>query len=108
MLFERPNNAIMVTKNVGDQVLRILNEALGNVVRHARAGEVVVGLSSGSGMLSLRVEDDGCGFDMRTLPAEKMGLRIMKERASKVGGKLVVASVPGEGTSLVADIPLSA
>lgn len=108
VLFERPNNTIMVTKNVGDQVLRILNEALGNVVRHARAGEVVVGLSSGSGMLSLRVEDDGCGFDMRTLPAEKMGLRIMKERASKVGGKLVVASVPGEGTSLVADIPLSA
>lgn len=106
--FERPDNTVMVTKKVGDQVMRILNEALGNVVRHARAQGVTVALSSGNGMLSLRVEDDGCGFDVRTVPSEKMGLRIMKERASKVGGKLVVASVPNEGTSLVADIPLSA
>ncbi len=106
--FERPDGAVMVTKKVGDQVLRILNEALGNVVRHARARSVVVALSQGNGMLSLRIEDDGCGFDIRTVPAEKMGLRIMKERAGRVGGKLVVASVPNEGTSLVADIPLSA
>lgn len=106
--FERPDSAVMVTKKVGDQVLRILNEALDNVVRHARAKDVTVALSSGNGMLSLRVEDDGCGFDVRAVPAEKMGLRIMRERAGKVGGKLVVASVPDEGTSLVADIPLSA
>lgn len=106
--FEHPDKPVMVTKKVGDQVLRILNEALGNVIRHAHAGEVSVELTSGNGMLSLRVEDDGCGFDVRTVPAEKMGLRIMKERAGKVGGKLVVASVPDEGTSLVADIPLSA
>ncbi len=106
--FERPDDPVMVTKKVGDQVLRILNEALGNVVRHARAKSVVVSLSQANGMLSLRVEDDGCGFDVRTVPAEKMGLRIMKERAGKVGGKLVIASIPNEGTSLVADIPLSA
>ena len=90
------------------KVMRILNEALGNVVRHAHANEVVVGLTSSNGLLSLRVEDDGNGFDMRSIPEEKMGLRLMKERANRVGGKLVVASVPGEGTSLVADIPLSA
>ena len=106
--FERPEGAVMVTKKVGDQVLRILNEALGNVVRHARAESVVVALSQGNGMLSLRIEDDGCGFDVRAVSTEKMGLRIMKERAGKVGGRLVVASVPNEGTSLVADIPLSA
>ena len=106
--FEKPENDVMVTKKVGNQVMRILNEALGNVVRHAHANEVVVGLTSSNGLLSLRVEDDGNGFDMRSIPEEQMGLRLMKERASRVGGKLVVASVPGEGTSLVADIPLSA
>ena len=106
--FEEPENDVMVTKKVSNQVMRILNEALGNVVRHAHANEVVVGLTSSNGLLSLRVEDDGNGFDMRSIPEEKMGLRLMKERASRVGGKLVVASVPGEGTSLVADIPLSA
>ena len=108
VLFERPEHAVMVTKKVGNQVMRILNEALGNVVRHAHADKIVVALASNNGLLSLRVEDDGDGFDIRSIPEEKMGLRLMKERATRVGGKLVVASVPGEGTSLVADIPLSA
>ncbi len=106
--FNRPDDVIMVSKKVGGQVLHILNEALGNVLRHARAQHVSVSLTASRGMLTLRVEDNGCGFDPRSVSPEKTGIRIMKERASKVGGKLTVASVPGEGTSLVADIPLVA
>ena len=106
--FNGPGRPVVVTKKVGDQVLRILNEALGNALRHARASKVDVSLESGNGMISLQVEDDGCGFDVHEIPAEKMGIRIMRERVDKVGGRLSIASIPGEGTSLVADIPIAA
>lgn len=108
VVFEGPNHSVLVMKKVADQVLRILNEALNNALRHARASEVAVSLTSDNGMLSLRVEDDGCGFDIHGIPAEKLGIKIMRERVDKVGGRLSIASVPGEGTLLVADIPIAA
>ncbi|MBQ9043101.1 MAG: GAF domain-containing sensor histidine kinase [Eggerthellaceae bacterium] len=106
--FEHPEEPVVVTAKVGNQAIRILHEALSNVVRHAKAKAVIVALERADGTLSIRIEDDGCGFDARSVPEGKMGLRLMRERAARLGGKLVIASVPGEGTSLVADIPIAA
>ena len=101
--FERPDDPVMVTKKVGDQVLRILNEALGNVVRHARAKSVVVSLSQANGMLSLRVEDDGCGFDVAASERARgvhLGLSSMRSRAENIGGRFAVRSAHGRGTEV--------
>ena len=106
--FEHPEEPVVVTAKVGNQAIRILHEALSNVVRHAKAKAVIGALERADGTISIRIEDDGCGFDARSVPEGTMGLRLMRERAARLGGTLVVASVPGEGTSLVADIPIAA
>ena len=82
---------------------RVAQEALTNVARHARANSVFVRLSRADNTISLRVRDDGCGFDAdRTLKAEEdsLGLSGMKERIELIGGEFQLASRPGHGTDL--------
>lgn len=88
-------------------IYRIAQEALSNIARHAQASEVTVLLDVGADTLTLTVEDDGVGFD----PAEfaqagHFGLMGMQERAHLLGGKLLIASSPGDGTRLEAQMPL--
>jgi two-component system nitrate/nitrite sensor histidine kinase NarX len=83
------------------QVVRIVQEALANIRKHARAQTVRVLLTCRSdGAYLLLVEDDGVGFDRRPSgrPGEHIGLSIMKERARRMGGDLRIESEPGEGT----------
>ncbi len=89
-------------------MIRILQEALLNVQRHARAHRVLAGLSAGDGRLCLSVEDDGRGFgpERAELPGH-FGLRIMEERAAALGGQLDVARMPGGGTRLTVTVPLA-
>ncbi len=91
-----------------DQVLRIVQESLSNVDRHAAATEVRVELRYERDRLALTVWDNGRGFS--PVQAREMnghyGLRGMEERAAVLGGSLVVASDPGEGTSVTLDVPL--
>ncbi len=87
---------------------RIAQEALHNVVKHARACQAAVRLerSPGAGRpLRLVVEDDGCGFDPGVLPADTFGLSIMSERARAIGASLAVDSRPGGGTRVRVDWP---
>jgi signal transduction histidine kinase len=79
---------------------RIAQEAINNVVKHARAGQVRITLQWEAGRGVLSVEDDGRGFDPRYVGSEKMGLQIMRERAQAIGGELRVTSAPGQGTSV--------
>lgn len=103
-----PEHEVQVASSVGNQAMRILHEALSNVLRHAGAGCVVVTLSCRQGALELSVEDDGRGFDVKDQVSRHLGLKVMEQRARSVGGRLTVASVPGEGTSVFADLPLVA
>ncbi|MGV6826633.1 MAG: ATP-binding protein [bacterium] len=84
------------------QMLRIVQEALANVRKHAEAHTVRVLLSCrADGALMLLIEDDGLGFEegnRRGHPGEHIGLSIMEERAQRLGGELKVESEPGEGT----------
>jgi signal transduction histidine kinase len=79
---------------------RIAQETFNNIAKHAEATQVRVTLRSDPGRVLLVVQDDGRGFDPASLPAERMGLRIMRERAEGVGAELTLESEPGEGTQV--------
>lgn len=86
---------------------RIAQEALQNVVRHARATEVTVRLSQqDSEELSLDIRDNGIGFDPSLSFPGHLGLNSMRERVLRLGGVFTLESVPDEGTHIVASIPL--
>ena len=88
---------------------RIVQEAVANVVRHARVKEATVTLSSEDGAVVATVRDEGCGFDVpddeAALVNDCFGLAGMRERAAFVGGAVVVRSHPGNGTTVRAVVP---
>lgn len=91
---------------------RIAQEALTNVVRHARAGSVTVQLRREGPSLHLNVRDDGGGFDLIGARATSnhdacLGLLGMEERAMLMGGRLEIKSSPGGGTEVHAWFPLA-
>jgi PAS domain S-box-containing protein len=96
------------------QLLRIIQEALTNVRKHADARSVRLTFMRHAGQAQVIVEDDGRGFDPG-LPPElgdgerertHFGLHIMAERAAGVGGSLQVQSAPGQGTKVIVRVPL--
>jgi signal transduction histidine kinase len=86
---------------------RIAQEALNNVVKHARARKVQINLAylcaedDCLAGVELSIRDDGGGFDLSEIPPERLGLEIMRERAEAIGAHLVVESRLGEGTQVV-------
>ena len=94
-------------------LFRILQEAIINIERHANAENVFVSLDVGESFIEILVEDDGCGFDVDQLmshPVEGgrgLGIIGMKERASLLGGKLFIHSMPSWGTRVCMQIPLN-
>jgi PAS domain S-box-containing protein len=90
-------------------IFRILQEALTNVARHARARHVEVRLRVEGGRLHLEVSDDGAGIDpARIADSRAFGLLGMRERARALDGNCVIASRPEGGTLVTAAIPLEA
>jgi two-component system nitrate/nitrite sensor histidine kinase NarX len=91
------------------QVMHILQEALSNVRKHAGATRVDVEVKRGPGHRFV-VRDDGRGFEPVTGPAdasEHVGLRIMRERAQRIGATLDVRSQPGRGTEIALSLPVA-
>lgn len=86
---------------------RILQEALTNVARHARARSVRVELKQKGATLELVVVDDGIGLDARAMPGDGSGLGLhgMRERVALLGGSIEFESTPGAGTLIRARIP---
>jgi two-component system, NarL family, nitrate/nitrite sensor histidine kinase NarX len=82
------------------QLLRIVQESLANIRKHARANTVRILLNLEHGVITLLIEDDGRGFEQAPAgkPGEHLGLSIMQERAQRLGGELKIESEPGEGT----------
>lgn len=91
------------------QALHILQEALSNVRKHSGASSVTLDMERGRDY-RFRVRDDGKGFDpgRDSARAEShIGLRIMRERAHRIGGNLVIDSHPGRGTEVVLTVPVT-
>ena len=97
-----------VSDAVESNILRIGQEAIINVVKHAHARRIQVELYYEPRSLRLLVVDDGCGFDPRRAPAADghFGLLGMSERARSIGGSLRLHSSPGEGTEIVVKVPV--
>jgi signal transduction histidine kinase len=93
------------------ECFRVAQEALTNIVRHAKARAVLVELRRNNGHLHLSVRDDGVGFDVSALRSEavmgaSLGLLSMEERTALAGGGIELKSRPGEGTEVHAWFPL--
>ncbi len=92
--------------DVEASLYRIGQEALTNVVRHARATRVDVRLEQGQDALRMVVEDNGIGFDPGILDNhDRLGVFGMRERAEMLGGTLAVNSSAGSGTVIVVEVP---
>ena len=98
--------AARLPAEVEDQVFRIAQEAITNAVRHGGAQSVIVTLDLQRDRLTLRVHDDGRGFDP-SAPTDGLGLRGMQERARAIGAALHIGSRPGGGTEVVLERPRS-
>ena len=103
-----------LTPEVAVRLLRVAQEALANCRKHAQASKVVLTLSYTDNFVTLTVQDDGVGFD----PAQPhtgtsdhsggFGLKGMREQVERLGGTLLVESMPGEGATLLVELPVSA
>jgi ligand-binding sensor domain-containing protein/signal transduction histidine kinase len=79
---------------------RIAQEALNNVAKHAGATQTTVSLCCGPRSVQLCISDDGRGFDMDSIPPDRLGVGIMCERAEAIGATLVIESEAGRGTEV--------
>jgi PAS domain S-box-containing protein len=92
--------------DVKEAVFRIAQEALNNIVKHARATHLRLDLACDARELTLDVRDDGRGFDPDGSFPGHLGLRTMRERAARLGGSVRIESIPAGGTRVVARVPL--
>jgi signal transduction histidine kinase len=91
-----------------EALYRIAQEALHNIVKHARASQVDLSLACGDATVILEVKDNGLGFDTSGPFPGHLGLYSMRERAERVGGTFEVESAPGSGTRMRVTIRKSA
>ncbi len=85
---------------------RIVQEALNNVARHAKASAVSVVVNHASGVLTTVIEDNGIGFELGGIPKGRLGLVGMRERATLVGGDLDIETRPEAGTTIFIRLPV--
>jgi signal transduction histidine kinase len=115
--FESSGSPLALGAESERSLLMIIREALQNSLRHAAPKSLSVALSFDRRGLQVEIEDDGCGFDASIIhssngspngsPDERhYGLIGMRERAEKLGGKLLITSSPGKGTQVRLSVPL--
>jgi len=96
---------------VEENLLRIGQEALTNIAKHARATRIGLELEFGEHALTLRIEDNGIGFDPAPTPTpgdNHFGLLGMSERAKRLSAQIAITSVPGRGTVVSLRVPFDA
>jgi two-component system CheB/CheR fusion protein len=87
---------------------RVVQEALGNVAKHAEAKHAVISISSRNNVLRVAIKDDGHGFDLDHVKGKGLGLISMEERVRHLGGIFSISPKPGDGTRIEIRIPLDA
>jgi signal transduction histidine kinase len=94
--------------DVGGQILRIIQEALINVRKHARVNQALIRFAREKNLICISIEDRGQGFDLEQGMAENgsgFGLQIMRERVKSIGGHLEIQSAPNAGSRLMVQVP---
>jgi signal transduction histidine kinase len=100
-----PDAHLPLGPEVEEQLYRLGQEALANVVKHARASNATVRIAVNDDTVLMEVSDDGRGFDPAAVGRDHFGLRSMRGRAADLGGRLKVTSTPGRGTVLRVEVP---
>ena len=93
-------------------LFRVVQEALNNIVKHARAHKIKIVLNFGSESLKITIEDDGIGFNVQDVvisgtKPRGLGLLGMKERMGLISGALNIKSTPGSGTEITVEAPVN-
>lgn len=96
-VFECPQPVQVKDAEVAGHLYRIAQEAVVNVIKHANASEIRIGLECRDGVMLLEVEDDGDGIDEAAPSSGGIGLRVMRHRAQLIGGALEIGSAPAGG-----------
>src|SRR5205823_5251870 len=94
-----------VSTEVRHNLFLAVKEALNNIVKHARAGEVWLRVIADDQALRIVVQDDGCGFDRAPDDAFADGLRNMRHRLAEIGGECLIESRPGAGAKITFHVP---
>lgn len=87
------------------QILRLVQEALINVLKHAKASGICVATNYLGNQVEIHISDDGCGFDYNNV-RQGRGLHSQMRRSASLGGKLTIDSAPGKGTSIRLRFPV--
>jgi PAS domain S-box-containing protein len=105
-LFVEDDFPARLPNKAGQELTRLVQEALTNVRRHAEPNHARVELGLDGGLAYVQVSDDGCGFDSERATTG-IGRQSMRHRALELGGEFSVQSAPGEGTRVRFSIPLT-
>ena len=103
-------NIPTLSPNAEVQVIRIIQEALTNVRKHARANHAQVRISTEDRKCNIVIEDNGLGFDVSDIRRDvwpQFGLQTMKERAESIKGTLNISSSIGNGTKVILSLPMA-
>ena len=95
-----------LAEDCGVTLYRVAQEAVRNAVKHSGATGIAVELTGALGQLTLRVSDDGKGFDPMTSQASGLGLLTMRERVELAGGVLTIEPVKPHGTTINVVVPI--
>jgi two-component system, NarL family, nitrate/nitrite sensor histidine kinase NarX len=107
--FDRQGSGVPLEPADELQVMHIVQESLSNIRKHARASQVLIVLKRSRNGVEVEVSDDGSGFDPVNEPnlqsERHVGLRIMRERADRIGGECEISSEPGKGARVRLVLP---
>jgi signal transduction histidine kinase len=111
--FDLPDDHLRLLPHLEIKLFRISQEAVNNIVSHAQATKVKIGLLREAERICLMVEDNGKGFDVAQAASEaigrkRLGLLGIEEQADLVGGEAGIESSPNKGTKITVTVPLEA
>ena len=111
VVIKAPSVPLQFSPAVTTTLFRIVQEAVSNIVRHAGAGSVTIVLQPNEATVSLKIEDDGRGFDpghaaRDAVESQRLGLLGIRERVELLGGQVQIESAPEKGTRLQVSIPM--
>ena len=105
--FDTPKNRRILSPDIESALLRICQESLTNVEKHAQASQVEINLTFEGKAVRLSIQDKGIGFEPKVKSEGAFGLIGMRERARLLGGTLAVQSEKGKGTLIEVTIPIT-
>jgi two-component system NarL family sensor kinase len=91
---------------VSVSIYRVIQELLNNSIKYANAKEILIQLNGEPDAIFIQYEDDGNGFDLATIPKKGMGMENINSRINYLKGSISIDSVPNEGISVLARVPV--